>query len=389
MKGTGSTSKLYNLRRARVGLALLLFVGLASVGSETANATHVPNVCRMKRFSRPIDTAGRLPILSVLYHEAETCIIRTDPKTGAFQRLANGGYYYVNDPTYSPDRSLVAFTRYVYREGSTVDLHVMKPDGTEEVRVATNIISFDWSPSSEALVVRTYDTPPNEIYIASADGSVITPVPPPSSDANWRACPRWSPDGTEISYQRLISGYDSDVRATPPTGYAERTVVGGETTDGAALWSPDGQRIAFARRVSAIEEGSKNDLFTTSSTGGEPVPLTDQPWLVDRRFAWSPDGSMIAYLAYRYPMRPGTPGQLWVAAEDGAWRRRVAWVTQRAEEFTWSPNGRRVIYTHDRDLWSVRTDGSGERRVTDLTELPGALARHPHWGSTLSCYAHV
>lgn len=373
---------------ALVGGFLLLSTLLALL--PDVQAGHRPSVCRMKRFARPLDTAGRLPVLVSVYQETEMCILRVDPRTGAMHRVARtDGPGYLYWPTYSPDKRLIAFERYVYRdEASTEDLYVVNADATGEVRVATDTLDFGWSPASNEIVYGTSKpSGGTDVFITSADGSVVRPLPPHTPvDPGWRGCPRWSPKGDEIYYHRWEQN-NNDVYAMNMLEATERRVVGGSRDEGVAEWSNDGSKIAFVRvRWVEINE-ARNDIFVVDASGGQPVAVTDQPGLRDRHYAWSPDGSMIAYSAYRNPWRIDTKTQLWVAAADGSWRRRLKYLSPGADRFSWSPNSRRVAFVKEKDVWTIRVDGKRERRVTDLAEIPGARAVSPSWASTLSCYA--
>jgi dipeptidyl aminopeptidase/acylaminoacyl peptidase len=63
-----------------------------------------------------------------------------------------------------------------------------------------------------------------------------------------------------------------------------------------------------------------------------------------------------------------TRGDLWVADADGTHTRRLV---AKADQPAWSPNGRRLAFTRDGAVYTVRVDGVDERRIA-----PGA---HPAW----------
>ena len=91
--------------------------------------------------------------------------------------------------------------------------------------------------------------------------------------------------------------------------------------------------------------------------------------------AVSPDGTRIAY-EYRYG--------IWVSNADGTGQRQVS-AASPSTAFTdsgpaWSPGGEEIVFSRyssgDRDIWSVRLDGTGQK---DLTNTPGYSEMDPTW----------
>ena len=144
----------------------------------------------------------------------------------------------------------------------------------------------------------------------------------------------------------------------PALAVAAALLFTGAGHDGA---SPRG-KIVFA----AFARGEQIQLFRERADGSGRVRLTygkssyDQP-------RWSPDGRRI--------VASGVPG-LVVLAADGRVVRRIT-IRAGAESPVWSPDGKRIAYLvlscfdpagHEdpscADLWVVRADGSGRRRLT-------------------------
>ena len=94
--------------------------------------------------------------------------------------------------------------------------------------------------------------------------------------------------------------------------------------------------------------------------------------------AVSPDGARVAY-EYRYG--------IWVMNADGTGQKQVSAASPSTaftdSEPAWSPEGDEIVFSRyrsgDRDLWSVRLDGSQER---DLTNTPGFSEMDPAWSPT-------
>jgi hypothetical protein len=77
--------------------------------------------------------------------------------------------------------------------------------------------------------------------------------------------------------------------------------------------------------------------------------------------AWSPDGKRLAYVR---------EAELWVADADGSHRTRLS---DHATAADWSPDGRRLVVERDWTLIVLRADGTVERRLTEGSE--------PAWSS--------
>jgi dipeptidyl aminopeptidase/acylaminoacyl peptidase len=78
--------------------------------------------------------------------------------------------------------------------------------------------------------------------------------------------------------------------------------------------------------------------------------------------SWSPDGRRLAYVR---------DGELWVADSDGSHRARLS---DHATAVDWAPDGRSLVVEREAALVVVRADGAGERVLTGGTE--------PAWSRT-------
>jgi TolB protein len=104
-------------------------------------------------------------------------------------------------------------------------------------------------------------------------------------------------------------------------------------------WSPDGRRVlALANGRLVLRSANGRLLRRLPATGFEA--------------RWSPDGRLIAYLVGRCPDPMGKTddacADLWVIRPNGSGRRRLAAeavdLTVVARPYTWSPDGRRLVY---------------------------------------------
>lgn len=149
--------------------------------------------------------------------------------------------------------------------------------------------------------------------------------------------------------------------------------------------APDGAHLAFSYL---------GDIWTASATGGEATRLTIHE-AHDYAPAWSPDGKWMAFVVhgevYVQPMGAGSAarssaGASAASAPTGGGdqapdeaqpraateARRLTETPQREENVVWSPDGKKIAFTSDRDgnnniyVMTVRT-----KQTTTLTKAPG------------------
>jgi TolB protein len=201
------------------------------------------------------------------------------------------------------------------------------------------------------------------IYVMAADGGGerrLTDSDPtgPETPAGlfYEVEPDWSPDGERVAFASRRGG-DFDLYVTGADGKGTRQVTdfAGEETH--PSWSPDGTELVFQR-------GTPAHLWIIGADGGTPRRVTNSPDAeVDP--SWSPDGSWIAFQL----RRPGTPlSEIWLVRPDGSGKHRLTDI-ERAAQPAWSPDSRRIAVATtagrgNYDIYTVDANGKGLRRVT-------------------------
>jgi len=268
--------------------------------------------------------------------------------TPAATPVATAGPSLAALPSFAADEPLIL---YALRTDLGGGIFVMKPDGTARRQLATDILpgvhkAPDWSPRGDSVVF--VDEATQQLWIAHLDGSPTEPVP----GCAGAVCdnPAWSPDGTQIAFGRIE---DSDDLEGPEAIAIEvvdlatgtvRTVVRLERPLLADVprWSPDGSRLVFQvdrMDEAAIETGAT--IAVVPAAGGEPRYLT-----AFEVFASSPDWGWVSdEIVYSVELLG-----LRASADPG--------------NETW-------------DLYGIRPDGSGQRRITNLPDGEHLLA--PRW----------
>jgi Tol biopolymer transport system component len=209
--------------------------------------------------------------------------------------------------------------------------------------------------------------------------------------------PAWSPDGRRLAFTADIGAtFDTDIWVMRAGGSGRRRL----TSDGISfhpVWSPDGRWIYFARRPDdhpaeiTLSDGRTEApvwIWAMRPDGSDRRAVTEA---VAGRFevpgSFSPSGEALAFTrgTYRDLGRRGrehNTREVWVMRPDGSGARRL---TRRAQDPAFSPDGRRIAFAGDRDengnlsygdrvffaneLYAMNADGSGRRRLTRTRAL--------------------
>ena len=213
----------------------------------------------------------------------------------------------------------------------------------------------------------------------------------------------WSPNRRKLAFAAQPRGrlsWDTDVYLVRADGSGLRRL----TSDGRSshpVWSHDPQRIYFAREGAPAEYGNQGRtgrptaIWSMRPDGSDRRPITP---LVKGRYdipgSVSPDGATVAFTRGRYvdpneTGRENNTNEIWLVRPDGAGARKVA---ERSQDPAFSPDGRRIAFSSDRDengnlsygdrafyaneLYVMNVDGSGLRRLTRTRSLN---ERQPSW----------
>ncbi len=325
-------------------------------------------------------------------------------------------------PRWSPDGNWIAFSS--NRDGATYDVYVVPAIGGEPRQLtyhsATEVVT-DWSPDGRRILFysgrggRGFELA--ELEVKAGVARTLTRL-----DTILRYGV-YSPDGKSVAYDSMtgpIQYWRPRYRGSANADVHVRSLGDGKTTrltdyDGMDLWpmfSGDGQSLFY---VSDVSNGTPNivrepagggkvtavthhqgdavrfptiarggaliayeyggGLWTVNPKGGSPTELRifarseSKSNLVQRlnlttgatELEVSPDGKQLAL---------GLRGESWtVPSEKGGDATRLTNNPANDHDYTWSPDGRKLVYTSDRhgpfNLYILDVEAKTEKRLTE------------------------
>jgi dipeptidyl aminopeptidase/acylaminoacyl peptidase len=218
----------------------------------------------------------------------------------------------------------------------------------------------------------------------AADGPSRTFEPRDLFSLEAAADPQISPDGSRIAYTRRSADIMTDRMKSSVWLIDTRTgeqspLAAGPGSHSQPRWSPDGRRLAYI----STAEGGAAQLFVRWMASGESVRITGLS-STPSGIAWSPDGRQIAYtmnvpveglklgslpakpegaqwapplevhstVTYRTDeegyLKPGFSHIFLVSADGGAPRQLSFGSVHHNGPLSWTPDGRRILFSSNR-----------------------------------------
>ncbi|KAL3524768.1 hypothetical protein ACH5RR_013140 [Cinchona calisaya] len=281
-----------------------------------------------------------------------------------------------NFPSFSPSGDLIAYT---HDFEANSGLKIIKSDGSKRWVLFKNRVIFyvSWSPV-ESNVIFTSIGPIFETTRATVQIARVTFDPANLTD-----------DREEIPVDiKILTSEGTGNNAFPSC-------------------SPDGKFIVFRSGRSGHKNLYIIDAVNGEFNGGSIRQLTDGPW-IDTMPSWSPDGKLIAFSSNMHNPDDVEHFSIYVIRPDGSGLRRIQLAgiddgsgeldRERSNHVCWSADCEWLLFTANLggvtaepvsvpnqfqpygDLYMVRLDGSGLKRLTWNGYENGTPAWHPNAG---------
>ena len=232
----------------------------------------------------------------------------------------------------------------------------------------------------------------------------------PLTSGSRDSAPVFSPDGRWLAYLSAEPGGRPQVHLLPTAGGAARRLTDQPLGAGTPVWSPDSRRLAWVARVPepgryGTAEGVGSDAepprlitslkYREDGTGfvldrprhvfvldlpadaaddGEPLPEPVQVTTGvgdDEDVAWSPDGAELAFVSSRHERAErDLVRDVYAVRPDGEGLRRVTASRSDCSRPAWSPDGATIYVTAIPDLGPAGTDFAA--RNATLCRVPAA-----------------
>jgi TolB protein len=280
----------------------------------------------------------------------------------------------VRHPSWSVDGKQVVYERILHQASTEHLIPTASRDPEFELLLSEPFPSF--SPDGKKLLYSQYagnGTNPGDtsIEIMNADGSQKRSLFHREGYSAFDAV--WSPGGDSIvfcvgRYFRAPGLPASQIALMNPDGSGFRAIADDGVNNGFPSWAPDGKRIVY-------KAGRR--LVILSVADGKSVPLTDAAhW--DNFPQWSPKGDVILFTSDR-----DGDFELYTVRPDGSGVRRLTNSPGNDAHSIWSNDGEWIVFSSGRkgfkdemalydrvpqpygEIFAMRADGSDVRQLTD------------------------
>jgi len=242
--------------------------------------------------------------------QGQTDLYAVQPSGAGRRQLTNTANMAEAQPSWSPDRLLVAYTATVVDNASPTAWGIWVLDvatgARRQLTVGPDHFEPDWRPDGSSILFTSVTRAGGailaaELAVVAPDGTGYRPIVRLSGGGTI-GNPTWSPDGMRIVFT-VNTGFGGELYIANADGTAARRLLAhGGWDDIDPRWSPDGRYIAFAAGIAQLG-GALHDIWLIDLVTGVVGTVARHPSWELRRPAWSPDSRTLVFTA-RHQVAP-------------------------------------------------------------------------------------
>ena len=267
------------------------------------------------------------------------------------------------------------------REGHEA-VWLVHPDGTDDHPIDTGLsvdtLLPDWSPDGAQIVMASRGGDTEPLYEYDIDNAQITQLFDCSEPCVGDDEPAYSPDGISVAFIRALGPFVDEVPSDCGLWVGDRatgevrqlTSNAGCAREYLPRWSPDGTQLTYHRELPQSDGQLTTAVYVINADGTGERQLTD-PDMVAGAPDWSPDGEWIVFSTYPLNVfqTEGDSRLVRIHPDGTGLEELTATGGVRETQPRYRPDGEWIVFTvvrpDQRSLWAIPATGGDPVVIAD------------------------